>query len=78
MTLRSSDGEDREEVVGRGEHSTLREELHQLEEGEFITEVTTYHPKADLQMEDTFRCCVIFSPGFFTNVFLISGKRSIV
>ena len=42
MTLSSKDGE---EVVGRGEHPTIREEVHKLEEGEFITEVTTYHPK---------------------------------
>lgn len=55
MTLRSEDGEEREEVVGRGEHPTLREEVHKLEEGEFITEVTTFHPKSDLQMGDTFR-----------------------
>ena len=59
ITLRNEDGEERVEVVGRGEHQTLREEVHKLEEGEYITEMTTYHPKADLQMGDTFRCHVM-------------------
>ena len=72
MTLLSKDGEEGEEVVGRGEHSTLREEVHKLEEGEFITEVTTYHPKTDLQTGDTFRYHVLMhlydsSPVFSCN-----------
>ena len=78
MTLRSEDGEEREEVVGRGEHPTLREEVHKLEEGEFITEVTTFHPKADLQIGDTFRSHVILLDDSSPALFLLSGRRSTV
>ena len=56
MTLRTDEGEEQTEVVGRCDHPSLREEEHKLEEGEFITKVTTHHPKADLQTGELFRC----------------------
>ena len=55
MTLRTDEGEERTEVVGRSDHPSVREEEHKLEEGEFITKVTTHHPKADLQTGELFR-----------------------
>ena len=55
MALRTDEGEERTEVVGRSDHPSVREEEHKLEEGEFITKVTTHHPKADLQTGELFR-----------------------
>ena len=54
--MRTDEDEERTEVVGRSDHPSLREEEHKLEEGEFITQVTTHHPKANLQTGELFRC----------------------
>jgi len=65
------------ESLGMVEHPTMREEEYTLEEGEFITQVTTHHLKTDLQKGESFRKCIFSLTNISDLSFTTNKKRTL-